>query len=196
MNKNILIVVLLLVIGVFAFLQFKPKAVKDTSPVAVVPSDQTQNGDELDETVTTKTNWGVSFINPSGWKPTINTNRVTFLQQGGQSEGDEITIDYISGNSITDTDAKFGSITYSYDSTRQTWVETNDQEGEGISPHTTPTPATPVTYTTSGLPVFRGTRRWLTYIVPLSHTTFLKLNISGSGYTQTLTDFVKTIKKI
>lgn len=108
-------------------------------------------------------------------------------------QDDEINIDYVSGNSITTTDSKFGQITYFYDNNTKMWMKTDDQEGENITPNLTPVKAIPEFYTKNGLPVFRGTGRWLTYVVPLSHTTFLKLNITGSGQTQPLTELVKTI---
>ena len=140
-----------------------------------------------------KTDWGISFIGPTGWEKSFNTNQITLLQEG-VSAGDGITIDYISGNKITDTDAKFGNVTYYYSDSSQAWiVESPDEQNGGTLP---PTTATPALHTTSGLPVFLGTHRWATYIIPLSHTTFLKLNIGGGGNTQPLTELVKTIQKI
>jgi hypothetical protein len=62
-------------------------------------------------------------------------------------------------------------------------------------PHTMTTEAVPLFYVGGDIPVFKATGRWLTYVIPLSHTIFLEFNITGGGYTQPLTDLVKTIIK-
>jgi hypothetical protein len=213
MNKNNSLVAILLVIVIvlLGYIAFKPK---DTATVASLPSTQTPTGQTTtinnpngtdyqpgkttnkpaDPNLVTKSDWGVSLTKASGWALTSNTSGKVLLTEVSQP-GDEISVDYVSGTTITDTDSKFGSITYLYDSTKQMWMETDNEEGEGVSPHPTPVQAIAVMYTADGLPVFKGTARWETFIVPLSHTTFLRLNIGGSGYSQPLNDLVKTIKK-
>ncbi len=139
-----------------------------------------------------KSEWGISFTKPTGWKLATNTTNNITLQEP-VSDGDRIKIDYTTGDRITDNDAKFGPITYYFDTTSQSWMVIKpDEQNGGTFP---PTVATPEMYTNSGLPVFRGTGRWATYIIPLSHSTFLKLNIGGSGNSKPLKALAETIKK-
>ncbi len=141
--------------------------------------------------IITKNDWGVSFAKMADWDIVTNTNNEVSLKQNvGQWEGDVIKISYVSGQSITDTDAKFGNITYFYDVNSSQWMKTTNENGVVTSV------ATVSFYTTNNLPVFYGTGRWKTYIVSTSNTTFIKLNISGSGQSQPLTDLLQTIKKI
>lgn len=145
-----------------------------------------------------KNNWGVSFTKSSDWNVTSNTSEQLNLEQvSGEWTGDKIDISYISGTNITTTDAKFGSVTYYYDENSQRWMKIGQSEKTGD----TQSPVPAIAYneypqTVDGLPVFVGTNRWLTLIVPLSHKTFLKLHITGSGQTQPLKDLLRTIKKI
>jgi hypothetical protein len=141
--------------------------------------------------IITKNDWGVSFTKTSDWDIVTNTSsEVSLKQNAGQWVEDIIKINYVSGQSITDTDAKFGNITYYYNGSSNQWMKTTNENGAVTSIATTSS------YTVDGFPVFPGTGRWKTYIIPTSHTTFIKLNIGGSGYSQPLTDLVQTIKKI
>ena len=51
-------------------------------------------------------------------------------------------------------------------------------------------------YVSNNVPVFQATGRWATYVIPLSSTNFLKLNIGGSGQRQPLFDLLKTIRLV
>jgi len=163
-------------------------------PVTTTPA-PTTNTPVANPNLITKSAWSISLVKPSGWDITSNTtNEVILTQDTGEYAGDIMTVSYISGNSITDTDNKFGNITYYYNGNNQSWmVELPDEQNGGMEAATV---ATPISYTADGLPVFNGTRRWKTYIVPLSHTTFVKLNITGGGFIQPLTDLLATLKKI
>lgn len=145
-----------------------------------------------------KTEWGVSFSKPSNWDITNNTSGVVELKQtSGEWVGDTIDISYITGANITTTDAKFGSVTYYWDEGGQKWMKIGQSDRTGEMESTFPaTNYTEYPYMANLFPVFVGTNRWLTLIVPLSHTTFLKLHITGSGQTQPLKDILGTIKKI
>ena len=148
-------------------------------------------------TVITQPSWGISLVNPSGWKAVINDHEVALTETTGQW-ADVMTVDYISGSQITDVDAKYGTVTYFYDASSKSWMKIG-QVGDadtaiGTSAH--PVPATVLSKTADGLLVLPGTGTWLTYIVPLSSNKFLKLNIGGSGQTQPLKDLLATIKKI
>jgi hypothetical protein len=111
-----------------------------------------------------------------------------------ESGGDVITIQYITGNTITDTDAKFGNITYYYDATQHAWMVINPDEANGGS--LPPAPVSPLSYNANRLLVLKGTGRWKTDIIPLSQTTFLKINISGGGLIPPLDDLAATVQKI
>ncbi|MBI2482034.1 MAG: hypothetical protein HYV76_00470 [Candidatus Vogelbacteria bacterium] len=145
-----------------------------------------------------KNNWGVSFTKSPNWNLISDTgDRIELKQVSGDSVGDTIDISYISGTSITTSDTKFGTVTYYYDESNQRWmtnVRQSEKTGETLSPIATPYIYYP--YTADGLPVLVGAGRWATFIIPLSHSTFLKLHIDGSGKTKPLDDLLRTIKKI
>ena len=146
----------------------------------------------VDTNIITKKDWGVVFNKTADWEVSTNTNDRVWLQQL-IPDGDTMIIDYITGNSITDTDAKFADITYYYDSNSQKWMVNKPNERDG---GTLPAVEAITVLTANDLLVFPGTGRWQTAIIPLSHTTFLKINIKGGGFTQPLDDLIKTIKKI
>ncbi|OHA42655.1 MAG: hypothetical protein A3G59_00490 [Candidatus Taylorbacteria bacterium RIFCSPLOWO2_12_FULL_47_20] len=145
-----------------------------------------------------KNEWGISFSKPSNWDITSNTGGIVELKQvSGEWVGDTIDISYITGANITTTDAKFGSVTYYWNESGQKWMKIGQSEKTGENE--SPVPATTYIeypYAANTFPVFVGANRWLTLIIPLSHTTFLKLHITGSGQTQPLKDVLGTIKKI
>jgi len=208
MNKNnsAIVVLLLVLIAGVAYLALKPKDTEEISPTPTPPTGQTTtntnpNGNDYqphlvtNENLIIKNDWGVSFEKGADWTITSNTGSAVDLKQtSGNNIGDTISVQYVSGNKITDTDAKFGNITFFYDTNAQMWMETNDEQGG--PEHEVTGPALPTLQTKDNTLVFKGVGRWATYIVPLSHTTFLKLNITGGGLSQPLTDLVKTIKKI
>jgi hypothetical protein len=148
----------------------------------------------------TRTDWGISFTKGSNWSVTVNApDQLELKQMSGEGIGDIITIKYITGEKITDQDTKFGDITYWYDTSdtsasKWKWVRAGRMnELTGVMEPSV-VDAAPQFYIPVNLPVFLGTGRWLTYIFPLSSGSFLKFNITGSGYSQPLTDLVKTIK--
>ncbi len=195
MNKKIAIVLSIIIIAVIAFLLLKPKTTvpTDTSNVSTVPgtsADTTPKGDPVSK-------WNISFYKGTTWNITTNTNNLIVLTQtSGEWKGDIITLEYVSGPSVTSEDSKFGNITYSYDEVKQSFVSTSNISGEHVTTSTGPVPAVIAAYTADNMPAFPGTKRWLTYIVPLSHTSFLKLNITGSGNTDALKELIKTVKKV
>ncbi|MDB5254907.1 MAG: hypothetical protein JWL92_283 [Candidatus Nomurabacteria bacterium] len=197
MNKKIAIVLLVIIIAVGAYFIFKPKAVVpiDTG-ISTVPTGSSTTTVPAGDPVV-KTPWGVSFYKGTTWNITTTTNsEVILTQTTGEWKGDTITIDYVPATSVTSEDAKFGNISYSYDESKQGFISTSNISGEKSTTATGPVPAIVVAHTADNLPVFPGTKRWLTYIVPLSHTTFLKLNITGSGNTDALKELIKTVKKV
>lgn len=134
--------------------------------------------------------WDISFNKGSTWSTQGNTDSQIVLEEtSGINKGDKITITQITSNSITDEDAKFGTVTYQYNLpiispyNPNAWVKI--KEGNMM--------ATKPEFYQEKLPVFLGTGRWLTYIIPLAPYSILKFNINGSGNTQALTELVKTI---
>lgn len=170
----------------------KPVSTKPTTPVPGAPA-VSQNV----HTITQK-DWGIAFTKSAGWEINIQplSNKIFLADTTGEGKGDTILIEYIMGDRISDADVKFGDITYYYEKSTGRWLEIDTVSGKGANLNTTPVPARIVAYTADKLPVYPGTKRWLTYIVPLSTNTFLKLNITGSGATAALQELVKTIRKI
>lgn len=164
---------------------------RTTTPQTTAPTTQTTNPTTTSNpNLVAKANWHVSFIKASNWNITANsTNQIVLTDP---SSGDVMTMDYISGATVSDTDGKFGPVSYSFDNNQQKWLVTRLDEETGSN---STTPATPV-MTVSGFPIFAGTHRWLTYIVPISHTTFIKVNITGSGNTKPLQDLILTIQSL
>jgi len=169
-----------------------------------IPSDSSDNYFTINSATTAgniikQTGCGVSFSKTSDWSVISNTSNETALDilPNDHTGFSGIDIKCVLGNSITDTDAKFGNITYFYDTNKKAWMETDNEEGEGITSHSIPVVATPL-FTVNGLPVFRGTGRWLTYIIPISQSSILYLNEGDTegGSTQSLTNLVKTLKKL
>ena len=153
----------------------------------------------IDDNLLKLPNCGVSLSKTSEWSVVSNTGNEIKLDIPGDTHTGFAGIDIkcVLSNTITDTDAKFGNVTYFYDAGKKAWMETDNKEGEGITPNSIPVIAVPL-FTVDGLPVFRGTGRWLTYIVPISQSSILYLHEGDTegGYTQTLTNLVKTLKKL
>ena len=208
--NTVLLIILIILVALGIFMFFIKKDSTDTNPEnTVTPTGQTQtnqnpngpdyqpsgnptqnNQQPTDPNVVIKTDWGVSFKKASNWSVTSDSGNTMKLESGG----DVITIQYITGNTITDTDAKFGNITYYYDATQHAWMVINPDEANGGS--LSPVPVSPLSYNANRLLVLKGTGRWKTDIIPLSQTTFLKINISGGGLIPPLDDLAATVQKI
>ena len=140
------------------------------------------------------TGCGVSFSKTSNWNVISNTSNETKLDilPNDYTGFSGIDIKCVLGNSITDTDAKFGNITYFYDSNTQKWmVNAPDEQNGGTLPAVAATPL----FTVNGWPVFHGTGRWLTYIIPISQSSILYFNEGDTegGSTQSLKNLVNTL---
>lgn len=142
-----------------------------------------------------------SFYYPDTWKVLALSDTVIISNFGpfkNEDHPDTLVIKQVDGKKITDSDAKFGTISYYYDDNSRQWMKVSDGEGgesydaQGnpyyVEGSTAPQPAKPVFKTISGLPVFSGTGRWGTVIIPLTHERFLLLNMdgTGSGFSQVL----------
>jgi len=126
-------------------------------------------------------------------------DRALLIKSSGDYVGDKIDVSFKPGYWITDSDSKFGDVTYYYDAFAKKWVKSKGlvgKTGMGINPEM----ATPAFYVLDNTPVFVGTGRWLTYIIPVSPSRaagsagFIKMQITGSGSTQDLEDLIKAIQ--
>lgn len=86
---------------------------------------------------------------------------------------------YNSVNVIKDSSSKFGDVVF---------YREGDSWYRATSSHVKAEPARYV----AGYPAFIGTARWLTYIVPTSDHSYARFNISGTGDTAALEDFLDT----
>jgi hypothetical protein len=145
--------------------------------------------------VITKPEWGISFTKPKGWNIVEGAdNEIVLYKMYGEEGGDVITINYRPHlEYLTDTDAKFGHVTYFWGIEEKKWMLSKSSEYDSS---TITSPAVTEEFTLDGLPIFPGKGRWMTKIIPLDHYTFLELNITGSGYTDPLRLFVQGIRKL
>jgi hypothetical protein len=178
------------------FLRERKTTATPTQNVASqIPASTSQT---ISDNLIIKKGWGVSFAKDASYEVVRTFPRTNFepspntLYLYEPNNEERITIDYISGGTaITTADSKFDYTTIRFDETSQRWTKETTENG-----NVTIVPAKESFYTPDNLPVFITSGRWLTYIIPLSHTTFIQLNITGSGVTLPLTDLVKTIRKL
>lgn len=169
-----------------------------TKPVANPESPNKTEVEVANPNALSNPDWKIAFTKASDWtvSNTQLAGKIILSDTAGDGKGDSMTIEYIMGDKINDNDAKFGDVTYYYEKSTGRWLEINNAATKEPNQFSTPAPARVVAMTQDKMPVFPGTKRWLTYIIPLSTNTFLKLNITGSGYIKPLEDLVKTIHKI
>lgn len=149
----------------------------------------------------TDSQFGFSFYYPKSWQLSF-PNGYIYLDNVGPDQNnmtpkydkDHITITKYSGQKYTGYDSKNGSISYFYDNEKKQWMQDTslaeyieNETPDGISV------ATAEAYTVSGLPIFYGTGRWATIIVPLAADKLLVANIGGTGWTNALYPLVETI---
>lgn len=167
----------------------------NTPPAAVEPTAPPKTNVEADTGIAIKKYTddanGFTVSYPAEWKLDETTGDLKFTNLGPDG-GDFITIKRVIGASVTDRDSKFGDTTLRFDDKSQQWMVKAPDENEDYVEKA----RTPDMMTDTGLPVFGSTGRWATYIVALSHTKFLVVNISGSGWTNGIQPFVKTISLI
>lgn len=138
-----------------------------------------------------KDNWGIVVTKDNDWKTLTNDDNQMVLEHIAGHIGDRITISYIKGYDITDTDPKFGSVKFYWDNGTNKWMM-NVTKANGATK--TGENAKVVLYRNP--PVFLGISSYRTYIIPLSHTAFVKLNVVGSGDTSELDNIVNSLTVI
>lgn len=143
-----------------------------------------------------KPNWGVNFTAAANWKvqPLLGLNApLTLVKETGEDAGDIISVSFVQSSTVTNTDAKFGTIVYMYDYAKNAWTYKQDTDTRVVPDFII---ATPLRNTANNLPVFAGTQRWATRIVPLSDKQVLVFNVTGSGYVPALEAFVDSMRLI
>ncbi len=163
---------------------------KDLEPGEVEILDQVSVAINIEPNLITRDDWGISFEKGEWWLVDANTENQIVLQEIA-AIADTITIDYVSGQSVIDSDPSFGDVRYFYDENNEMWMREGNISNEGYELGTVP--AVSVGYTSDSMPIFTGTGRWLTRIIPLSHNEFLVFNIIGTGNIQALQDLIDTI---
>ncbi len=147
------------------------------------------------QTVIAKPEWGISFTKPKGWNMVESAdNEIVLYKMYGEEGGDAITIKYRPHfEDLTNTDAKFGYVTYFWGIEEKQWMMSESSEYDF---NTITSPAITEEFTLDGLPIFPGKGRWMTKIIPFDQHTFLELNITGSGYTDPLRLFAQGVRKL
>lgn len=152
-----------------------------------------------------KTSWGASFMYEQGWvvQPEGTEDKVILKKVGGENDGDTMDINFVRASTVTNTDAKFGTITYTYDAQNRIWLVSGEADilyinvpaedrDKPVEPHA----ATAFRTTKSGLPIYPGVMRWKTEIIPIAPDRIIVAHVTGSGYTKDLETLVDTITLI
>ena len=118
-----------------------------------------------------KSDWGISFTKPSDWNIITNTGTEIDLLNSFKAR-----IEYITGDTVSFGSGGMGSaetITLTYNALKQTWM---DQTSCDCMDNGVAGTAKPLFLLSSGLPVFGFDSHGGNYVIPLSHTTFLRLS--------------------
>ena len=173
----------------------------------------------IDSNLIVKRNWGVSFTKYSDCIVTVNTSKELIITHKKScidfncvkyddcgSTDNEIYIKYILGDTIFDFSVNFGGVAYYYDKNKNVWMEIDEMHLDNnivddiivCDPTTGLTRKADVTnITKDGLIIFDGRKRRASFIIPLSYSKFLRLNIQGGdGGSLPLDDLLETIRKI
>lgn len=140
---------------------------------------------------------GVSFKVDPYWQvtPKWNTPYPTVrIAKVGPRATDVITMTRFSGTSVSTEDSINGNVMYYYDSNTQLWMTLNYTNSTPINQSLSATSFTPTSFTVNQKPILKGTTPTKTLIVALNTNDFIIVNISGSGYSSILNEFVKNIR--
>jgi hypothetical protein len=132
--------------------------------------------------------YGFSFWHPSDWQIKQDRGQEKIFPGGRtvktysltDTRGDWVTVWVVTTRDMKITDmggaGPIGSITYSYDADKKKWMmEMPDNKSAG------PTETQTRYHTMAGQPIFPGTSRFNTSIVPIADNTFVIVNDGGSG---------------
>jgi len=134
----------------------------------------------------TKDKWGVSFLVNPDWQIAANVdNEVDMIGTSSQLKEGRMSISYYNGPGV---DIPYGASYY--------W---NDKCGGWCtyapvsSINSVVSKAIPKFYISNNIPVFLDITKNITYIIPLSHSSFIEVQSNSSRNTQTMIDLVKSI---
>jgi hypothetical protein len=141
--------------------------------------------------------FGFAFDYPQSWDVQVEGNGNTTVKNLGDDNQGTITVQKISNRKITNTDSMIGSVTYFFDTVTSSWMVTDSRDNPATGEKGPRTfEALPQDSTSTGLPIFLGTGRWKTVIIPLAEEKFLLINIIGDKDTTPLTPLSHTVRKI
>lgn len=126
-------------------------------------------------------NWDVREKTPTGISKFPGSKIVKYMRVG--NEGNVYVYEISSGSAgITDNPdpAPFPPVNYSWDAAAKKWMVSWPQ-GTTADERATTTAAQLYDKTMSGLPIFRGTSRFDTNIIPLSSTKFVVISDGGGA---------------
>lgn len=146
---------------------------------------------------TTSAALGISYKIDPFWvitKKGSSDMPVVVIKKVGPKAADVITMTRFQGSSVSTEDSKYGNVSYYYDVGTSRWM--NVYYSNSISANTSiePEPVTQARFTLHNKPIFEGTSAVKTLIVALGINDFIIINISGTGYSDILDDFVKNIQ--
>ena len=148
-------------------------------------------------TMTISRDLGISFKVDPYWQvtPKWNTPYPTVrITKVGPRATDVITMTRFSGTSVSTEDSINGNVMYYYDPKTQLWMTLNYTNSTPINQSLSATSFTPTSFTVNQKPILKGTTPTKTLIVALNTNDFIIVNISGSGYSSILNEFVKNIR--
>jgi hypothetical protein len=195
----LIIVILLIMVGGMYIYSNK------TTTTTTTPSTTTSTPSLIVPTMQeyTDADFGFSFWYPNGWQVTTVTNPpfgaqiqngtiVRKLSVGNASDTWAIVIEEVNSPTMTITDTggagPFGPVTYFFNTPQSTWMKVTGEESAGVPVATTTADVS--VDTMGGLPMFSGTSRFDTTIVPLNTQNFL---VVSDGGTVNATALAKTI---
>lgn len=168
--------------------------ISSSSVASTTTTQKTNRNQKLTEMLSSET-LGISFLKDPYWKELVRPNGLILRNVGPDSES-VITLIRFKGTSVTTEDPEKGSVTYYYDLVEKSWMSIEIPPSFKGGDTVTPLSYIPIRYTKSGLPLFLGTSTYKTYIVALSISDFVIVNINGNGNMDIIDEFIREIKKI
>lgn len=146
---------------------------------------------------TTSASLGISYKIDPFWvisKKGSTDVPVIVIKKVGPKASDVITVTRFKGSSVSTEDSKYGNVSYYYDVGTSQWMSVYYSNSISANASIEPEPVTQTRFTLYNKPIFEGTSVTKTLIVALNINDFIIVNISGTGYSGILNEFVKNIK--
>ena len=148
-------------------------------------------------TTTTSSSLGITYKVDPFWviaKKGSSNMPVVIIKKVGPKAADVITMTRFQGTSAGTEDPTYGNVSYYYDNSSGQWMSVHYSDSAASNTSVEPEPVTLSQFTVGNKPIFRGTSATKTLIVALNTNDFIIVNISGTGYSDILNDFVKNIQ--